>query len=286
MSLKWYRRPRLVALHPDSTALEAARALENNAIGAVLVLDQGRLAGLVTDRDLATRVTGRGLDPKETRLDRIMTRGVATLEPSASQQDAIELMCRLKVRRIPLVEEGNLVGMVTFDDLLLDEAAPLDELSAVVEAQLGGGGPAPSPRTPAAQRRKARAEATLGRLLTQVQEATGLSREQSRTATELVLSDLVSRLTKEQADHFIAQLPSLMQEKLYALPPGPDTSIDRGTIEAQLVQRLDVDPDRAAQILEAIGAEALGSISPGEAEKVQAELPQDLREALLPAPPA
>src|SRR5690606_38319849 len=102
------------------------------------------------------------------------------------------------VRRIPLVEEGNLVGMVTFDDLLLDEAAPLDELSAVVEAQLGGGGPAPSPRTPAAQRRKARAEATLGRLLTQVQEATGLSREQSRTATELVLSDLVSRLTKEQ----------------------------------------------------------------------------------------
>ncbi len=284
MSLKWYRRPRMVVLHPETSALEAARALESNEIGAVLVLDKGRLAGIVTDRDLATRVVGQGLDPQSTRLDEIMTRGVATLEPGASQQSAIELMCRLQIRRIPLVKDGTIEGMVSFDDLLLDEAAPLDELSAVVEAQLGSGGPAASTRTPVAQRRMARAEATYRRMLRELQEAAGLaSIEQARSATELILTQLVSRLTMDEADDFIAQLPSLVQGQLRALPPGPDTLITREMIESELMQRFDVDPDRAAELLSVIGTGILESVSPGQAASVQGQLPQELRQAFSPA---
>jgi CBS domain-containing protein len=54
MSLKWYRRPRLVALNANTPVLEAARAIENNTIGGVVVQNKGRVVGIVTDRDLAT----------------------------------------------------------------------------------------------------------------------------------------------------------------------------------------------------------------------------------------
>jgi hypothetical protein len=67
------------------------------------------------------------------------------------------------------VEGKRFVGMVTLDDLLLDEATPLDQLAAIVQAQIGEGGLPASPRSPAMRRRTARAEATYGRLLNQWQ---------------------------------------------------------------------------------------------------------------------
>ena len=84
MSLRFYRMPRLVALSPSTAVLDAARAIENNNIGAVVVQDQGRVVGIVTDRDLAVRVVGRALDPRTTPLAGVMTTPVATLAPAAS----------------------------------------------------------------------------------------------------------------------------------------------------------------------------------------------------------
>lgn len=286
MSLKWYRRPKLVVLHPETPALDAARAMENNEIGAVLVMKNQNLVGIVTDRDLATRVLGQERDAKTTRLDSFMTENVATLSPRDSQTDAIDLMCRLNIRRIPLVDDGGrLVGLVTLDDLILDEQTSFEAVSSVVEAQLGSGGPAPSPRTSAAQRRTARAENTYRRMITQLQESTGLSSfEQTVTATEVVLSSMVRRLTGDESKDFIAQLPSLMQESLLALPIGPDVSIGPESIESELVKRLDIDPKRAAELLGIIGSEILQSVSPGEASNIQGQFPQELNEALSPAP--
>lgn len=165
MSLKWYRRPRLVVLNSRTPVLDAARAIENNNIGAVVVQDKGRVTGIVTDRDLTVRVVGQGLDPQTTPLDQVMTTPVVALSPADSQSDAIRLMQERNVRRIPLVEGERLVGIVTLDDLLLDEAAPLDEVAAVVATQIGEGGPADTVRSPAMVRRAARAEATYRRLL-------------------------------------------------------------------------------------------------------------------------
>src|ERR1051325_1662139 len=233
MSLKWYRRPRLVVLNTDTTALDAARAIENNSIGSVVVQDEGRVVGIVTDRDIAIRVTGRGLDPRTTLLKDVMTTPVATLSPAASQNDAIRLMQQLNIRRIPLVEREQLVGIITLDDMILDEAAPIDQLAAVVETQIGEGGPAASIRAPGMQRRAARAEATYGRLLNQVKSNAALdTAEDAEPALEVVLAALLRRLTPGEAKDLIAQLPSLMQPKLYALPPGPDKGITRASIEA------------------------------------------------------
>lgn len=144
MSLHRYLRSDMVALEPDTIVRAAVRTLERDNIGAVVVQHAGLVIGIVTDRDLAIRVVGEGLDPNTATVGDVMTRNVATLSPSASQSDAIRLMYHRKIRRIPIVEHGQLMGMVTLDDLLLDEAAPPEHVAAVIQAQIGPGGPSAS----------------------------------------------------------------------------------------------------------------------------------------------
>jgi CBS domain-containing protein/uncharacterized protein (DUF2267 family) len=279
MSLKWYQRPRLVVLNQNSPVLEAARAIENNNIGAVVVQNKGRVAGIVTDRDLTIRVVGQGLDSQTTPLNQVMTTPVMALSPADSQSDAIRLMQERNIRRIPLVEGERLVGIVTLDDLLLDEAAPLEELAAIVATQIGEGGPAASTKSPAMERRAARAEATYRRLLNQLRTNASLeTAAEAEIALEVVLNSLVRRLTPDEAKDLIAQLPSLMQPPLAALPPGPDKRINRQTIEAELVQRLNLEPARAGQLLTAVGTTIAQNVSAGQIKDVQRQLPEELRD--------
>src|SRR5690554_7808375 len=84
MPLRAYVRPRLVILGPRASVTEAARAIEKNKIGAVVVQDAGRVVGIVTDRDLAVRVLAAGLDPDKTSLSDVMTSPVASLSPADS----------------------------------------------------------------------------------------------------------------------------------------------------------------------------------------------------------
>lgn len=287
MSLRWYVRPRIVALKSDTSVLDAARAIEHNNIGAVVVQDKGSVVGIVTDRDLAIRALGRGLDPHKTTVGEVMTAGVVSLAPTDTQASAIRLMQKRNIRRIPLIERGRFVGMVTLDDLLLDEAAPIDRLAAIVEAQIGEGGPASTDRSPARRRSAARAEATYRRLVKQLRADTGLENDgQAETALGIVLDSLVRRLTPGEAEDLIAQLPSLLQPALYALPLGPDKLITRETIEQELVQQLGVEPSQAAKLLAATGALIAQTVSAGQMEDVRSQLPESLRDVFLEAPVA
>lgn len=283
MSLRWYRKPRLVVLDQSDTVLEAARAIESNNIGAVVVQHRGRVEGIVTDRDLAIRALGHALDPETTVLASVMSTNVATLTLADTPGDAIRLMQERSCRRIPIVDDGHVVGMVTLDDLILDEAAPIDELAAIVQAQIGEGGPAPSSRAPARRRSLARAQATYARLLAIVRAKTGLaSTMETEAALEVFLSCIVRRLSPGEAKDFLAQLPSLLQPKFKALPPGPDKSITREVIEAEMARRLNVDEERAADLVTTVGEALAERVSEGEMEDVRRQLPAQLRSIFPP----
>jgi CBS domain-containing protein/uncharacterized protein (DUF2267 family) len=278
MPLKAYVRPRLVILGPEASALDAARAIENNNIGAVVVQDRGQVVGIVTDRDLAVQVVGHGLDAGATRLSDIMTSPVASLSPSDTQVDAIALMQTRNVRRIPLVEAGRAVGIVTLDDLLLDEAAPLEQLGAIVESQIGEGGPTGTLRSPARVRSLARAEATLRRLLNRVRlEAKLEDTEQAENALDVVLTMLVRRLTPDEAKDLIAQLPSLLQPGLRRHASGPDKSVGFASMQETLAERLGIDPGRAAAVLDAVGTVIAQNVTDGQMEDVRKQMPKELR---------
>jgi len=274
-----------VVLNPNSSVLEAARALEQNRIGAIAVQHEGRIVGIVTDRDLAVRALGRALDPKATKIAEVMTPAPATLSPRDSYADTIRVMQTRNVRRIPLVEDQRVVGMVTLDDLLLDEVAPLEELAAIVQAQIGEGGPADSERSPVRRRSLARAEATLARLINKVRDDARLeNRADARTAIDVVLGLLVRRLTAAEAKHLIAELPSLLQASLHGWEASPDKSITEDVIVTELATRLHLGPGRALEVLTAVAGTVAQAISPGQLEDVRGQLPPQLATLFSVAP--
>ncbi len=167
---------------------------------------------------------------------------------------------------------------MTLDDLLLDEAALINRLAAIIQSQIAEGEPAPSRRSPALQRRAARAEETYRRFLNQVQAETGLDADEADTALDIVLTSLVRRLTPGEAKDLISQLPSLLHPTLFAIPAGPDRLITRESIEAELSQRLNGEPSRATELLLTIGAVVTQNVSEGQMEDIRGQLPDALRE--------
>ena len=100
MSLERFRRTRMVVLTRRSTAYQAARAMADNHIGAVLVSDPPGIVGIITDRDLALAVLGGGLDARTTRLGDVMSEDVVTCEIGADLDQVVRLMQQHGVRRI------------------------------------------------------------------------------------------------------------------------------------------------------------------------------------------
>lgn len=292
MSLERFCRARLVVQHGRTTAHDAAHAMEANHVGAVLVQDEGKLGGIVTDRDLAIHVVGNDLDPETMILADIMTQDVAALAPSASERDAAELMRARRIRRVPLVDGGRVVGLVTLDDLILDGGIELRLLAEIVRAQLE----APAARKPAGlvrperssgrQRAGDRAEERFGRMIRLVKETTGIpSGEAAETALEIVLGAIVRRITYQEAADLIAQLPSRFQDRLLDLPKGPDRTIDRAFVEAGVAERLDLDAQEAARVVHGVGLAIEQLVSDGELEDVRSQLPRSMREILPSAAP-
>ena len=109
--------PRTV--EPSATVAEAARVMKQEDVGPVPVVENGdRLAGIVTDRDVVLRVVAEGRDPQATNVGEIMSRDLATVDPDQPLDEALRLMARHQVRRLPVCEEdGRLVGIVAQADI-------------------------------------------------------------------------------------------------------------------------------------------------------------------------
>jgi CBS domain-containing protein len=104
----------------DATLEEAAREMQSDDIGAVLVTDNGDVAGILTDRDIVVRAVAEGRDPSSTKVGDVATRDVQTLTPDSSIDDAIKLVREQNVRRIPVVEGGRPAGIVSIGDLAIE----------------------------------------------------------------------------------------------------------------------------------------------------------------------
>lgn len=129
----------------DHTITEAAQAMDRLVVGALVVVDaDGRPVGIVTDRDLAVRALAHRLSP-DARIDAVMSTDLVTLPATADLRDALTIFEGHAIRRLPLVEDGRLSGMVTVDDLAVDLAADLGRLVRPVTGQVLFGHPEPAP---------------------------------------------------------------------------------------------------------------------------------------------
>ncbi|WP_317440848.1 CBS domain-containing protein [Streptomyces collinus] len=108
-----------VCVAPNATLVEVTRLMADSAVGSVLVVEGGALHGIVTDRDLAVRGLGGGLDAG-TRVDAVMSGRVVTVEAGEDLGAAYRTFRRTGVRRLPVLDAGRVVGVLTIDDLFLD----------------------------------------------------------------------------------------------------------------------------------------------------------------------
>lgn len=252
---------------------------------------------MLTDRDLALAVADDE-DPFQAQLDEVMSSPAVVLRESASEEDAARMMLNHHVRRIPIVDGTRVTGLITLDDLIVDQAVDGATLAAIVRAQLsdsarlkrrGDLGPGATWRASEArraQRHGARAERSYAALLARTRELTGLrTPHAAEAALEEVLSGIIRRIRPEEARQLLAQVPSLLADRLASQTDGPDLHVSRAGMERSIAYLLSVDAQRAAQIVGQVAQALEQSISAGEIADVRAQLPADLRE-LFVAPQA
>lgn len=106
--------------HAGSTesVRDVARRMSDWNVGAIAIVDDGKLVGVFSERDLMTRVVAAGLDPDRTAIDNVMTKEIGVAAPAENIDDALGKMYSLKCRHLPVVERGKLIGMLSLRDLL------------------------------------------------------------------------------------------------------------------------------------------------------------------------
>lgn len=131
-TLKDLMTPNPLTVATDTPVAEAARCMRDEGIGDVIVTDGETVQGIVTDRDIVIRAVADGLDTTTTTVGDICSTDLATLSPDAQVEEAVTLMRERALRRLPVVENGKPVGIVSIGDLAIerDEDSALADISA------------------------------------------------------------------------------------------------------------------------------------------------------------
>jgi CBS domain-containing protein len=101
--------------------VDAARLMREQHVGSLPVTDNEKLVGMITDRDITTRVVAEAADPKMISVGDVYSRDLISVEPEQDLDEALQLMARHQVRRLPVIENGSLVGIVAQADIALRE---------------------------------------------------------------------------------------------------------------------------------------------------------------------
>jgi CBS domain-containing protein len=125
-------RETIHSVNPDTLVSECVRQMNEQKIGAMLVMEEERLAGIFTERDAMTRVLGSGRDPAVTRVSEVMTKEPCCVSPLTTMEEAMSIVSNRRVRHLPVVQDGTVLGMISSGDLthrlVRDQAGEIQEL--------------------------------------------------------------------------------------------------------------------------------------------------------------
>lgn len=107
----------VVTIHADATVLQAVDLMNKHEIGCLIITRGGKAVGIVTERDMLNRVLARSRDPAKTKVFEIMTSPLLVAEPDMDLEEAARMMFKMKVKKLPVVSKGDLVGLLTLTDV-------------------------------------------------------------------------------------------------------------------------------------------------------------------------
>ena len=138
MSLERFCREPVVTVQPKQSVREAARLMRDRHVGAVLVVDDDRPVGIVTDRDVVMRAVIEGRDPNTTPVRDVMSASLTVVGSDQKIDDAVIALRTAGIRRLPIVNAaGKAIGIVTLDDLVVLMAGELNLVAGAVQQNLG-----------------------------------------------------------------------------------------------------------------------------------------------------
>ncbi|AEV70634.1 CBS domain-containing protein [Acetivibrio clariflavus] len=105
---------------PTNTVVEAAQVMQKLNVGSVPVFDQNKVVGMVTDRDIVVRNVAHGKSPQDTKVQDVMTSQVTTVTPDMEVEEVSKIMAQQQIRRVPVVENNQLVGILSLGDIATD----------------------------------------------------------------------------------------------------------------------------------------------------------------------
>lgn len=135
LRVKEIMRPSPLAVPTDATVLQAAKAMEKQDSSCVFVRSKGKIIGIVTERDMARRVVGKGATPGRIKVESIMTSPIIVISPDAKIEEALNVMSTNKVRRLPVIDEKTgLAGLVSVADIAKALAEKAGYTSSLITA--------------------------------------------------------------------------------------------------------------------------------------------------------
>jgi CBS domain-containing protein len=102
---------------PNVSVSDAVAEMNRHRVGSVLIIDNHRLVGIFTERDVLRRIVGAGLDPKRTLVSDVMTAGVISISPEATIEETMVIFTEKRCRHLPVIEGGQLVGTISIGDI-------------------------------------------------------------------------------------------------------------------------------------------------------------------------
>jgi CBS domain-containing protein len=123
---------------PDVMVFDGLKLLASYGVGAVVVLEQGKLAGIFSERDYTRKVALQGKNSRETTVAEIMTRDVISVPPSAGTRVCMNLMSQHKIRHLPVVDGGKVLGLISIrdimDDIIADHEQTISHLQSYISS--------------------------------------------------------------------------------------------------------------------------------------------------------
>lgn len=133
---------KILSVSPDATVLEAIRAMSQNNVGALLVMSGKKLEGVISERDYTRKVILAGKSSQTTPVRDIMTAGLVTIDLGASVEKGMRVVTEERVRHLPVVSAGEVVGVVSIGDLvrwtISAQSAAIDQLQGFIEGRYPG----------------------------------------------------------------------------------------------------------------------------------------------------
>ncbi len=120
MKVKDVMTKNVAFVNPAETVSETAHLMQMHNVGSIPVCDQSGVVGIVTDRDIVVRTVAHGKNPQQTPVSDIMTTGVTTVSPEMEMDAVAKQMANSQIRRVPVIENNNLVGIVALGDVAIE----------------------------------------------------------------------------------------------------------------------------------------------------------------------